>query len=113
MVENPSELAPQAHEAIENMTNDVYVSVLSLWEIAIKSGSGKLKLRTGLQEIIHASEFQFLDVSPADTLTLETLPLHHRDPFDRMLAAQALRHNLILITRDPKFRPYGVPVLEA
>jgi len=112
--ENDGQLSIKAKEAIEAPENIKYVSVVSLWEIAIKTSLGKLELNKPLAQItrdIEASDVVLLGISPAQTLRVENLPLHHRDPFDRMLIAQALTEGLGIVTRDPHFTDYGVPIV--
>jgi PIN domain nuclease of toxin-antitoxin system len=81
----------------------VYVSIASLWEIAIKLRIGKLSLQQSYETIgsaIDTSDILMLPISFADTVQIRNLPLHHRDPFDRMLVAQAITNSLELISRD-------------
>lgn len=88
------------------------MSVASTWEIAIKSTIGKID--ADLNEIIAASaatEFEELPVRMAHTARIRELPTFHRDPFDRLLVAQALEEGLTLVTRDPVFGDYRVPTL--
>lgn len=112
--ENDRQLSTIARRAIESPENVKFFSVVSFWEIAIKSSLHKLTLRKSLEQIIREveeSDAVILGVSPAQTLVLEQLPFHHRDPFDRMLIAQASAEGLTIVTRDPHFPAYGVPVL--
>jgi PIN domain nuclease of toxin-antitoxin system len=88
-------------EAIRAPANAVYASAASTWEIAIKAAIGKL----------HADLDEPLPVSIGHTCGVRRLPAHHRDPFDRVLIAQALEEGLTLITRDPAFAMYRVPIL--
>jgi PIN domain nuclease of toxin-antitoxin system len=86
----------------------VYVSAASLWEVVIKIQLKKLVANPDeLAAKIVDSGFQELPVSVAHTLALERLPLHHRDPFDRILLAQAHVEHLTLLTRDVGLKPYG------
>jgi len=92
------------------------VSIVSVWEIAIKSSLGKLELNAPLEELVASFPEFHLDLLP---LRLEhvhsvgTLPFHHRDPIDRMLIAQAKYEGMHLLTADPLFRAYDVPLIEA
>ncbi|MHC5732670.1 MAG: type II toxin-antitoxin system VapC family toxin, partial [Nostoc sp.] len=84
---------------------------VSLWEIAIKLNLGKLSLQQSYETIgaaIDASDILILPLSFADTVQVRNLALHHGDPFDRMLIAQAINHSLIIISRDKKFDAYSV-----
>lgn len=93
-----------------------YVSIVSVWEIAIKSSLGKLELSAPLEELVASFPEFHLHLLP---LRLEhvhlvrTLPLHHRDPFDRMLIAQAKHESMHLLTADPLFSAYDVPLIGA
>jgi PIN domain nuclease of toxin-antitoxin system len=105
-------LAPPARRAIEE-AEEVFVSAASAWEIAIKVGLGRLRPSRTIEEAAADSGFIELPVTFRHAHRLETLPRHHRDPFDRLLAAQAEVEGLTLVTRDPAFEPYGVEVLRA
>jgi PIN domain nuclease of toxin-antitoxin system len=90
--------------------DDVFVSAASAWEIAIKSALGKIVARATLAEAIRDYGFEPLPISVEHGDAVRELPPHHRDPFDRMLIAQALTEGLIIVTRDPWFAQYGVSV---
>jgi PIN domain nuclease of toxin-antitoxin system len=89
----------------------VFVSVASAWEAAIKVSVGKLRLDEPIREGIDLSAFQELPITLAHTEIVARLPLHHRDPFDRMLVAQCIGERLVLVTRDRHFEAYGVDVI--
>ncbi|GAB4276224.1 MAG: type II toxin-antitoxin system VapC family toxin [Oscillatoriaceae cyanobacterium] len=110
LTENDTQLPNQLRATIE-AADLVYVSIASLWEIAIKLKIGKLSLETSYEGIgakIAASDIIMLAISFADTVQIRNLPLHHGDPFDRMLIAQAINHGLVLVSRDRAFDPYPV-----
>ncbi len=90
---------------------DAYVSAATIWEVAIKQAIGKLPEPAGLPELIRDSGFAELPISSQHAMTAGRLPLIHRDPFDRMLVAQAQDENLTLVTRDPRCQKYDVAVL--
>jgi PIN domain nuclease of toxin-antitoxin system len=90
---------------------DVYVSPATVWEIAIKQSIGKLIEPADLPERVRDSGFGELPVSFEHAITAARLPLIHRDPFDRMLVAQAQCDDLTLVTRDPEIQKYDVPTL--
>lgn len=92
---------------------DVYVSAASVWEAAIKASIGKLKEPADLPERIRDSGFRELPVSSDHAIVAGRLPPIHRDPFDRILVAQARCENLTLVSRDPEVRKYDVSVLVA
>jgi PIN domain nuclease of toxin-antitoxin system len=89
----------------------VMVSTASGWEAAIKIGLGRLRLADPFGWMVEDSGFTALPVTFAHTERLVALPQHHRDPFDRMLIAQAQSEHATIVTHDPQFRRYGVPIL--
>jgi PIN domain nuclease of toxin-antitoxin system len=88
-----------------------WVGVASLWEIAIKTTVGKLKIDSDLHEVIVATGLSILPMEVAHIAAVRKLPLLHRDPFDRMLVAQALAEGLVLPSGDPRLAAYGVRVV--
>jgi PIN domain nuclease of toxin-antitoxin system len=105
-------LSATAKTAVEDPANRKLVSVASCWEIAIKAGSGKLTLGEPagvlLGREIPANSFDLLAISVAHATAVETLPLHHRDPFDRLIVAQALLEGVKIVSVDPQLDAYGV-----
>ncbi len=94
--------------------NQLRISIASFWEMAIKLNTGKLVLPDTLNEIIIKTERLGIETIPINTshvLQVEMLPLHHRDPFDRLIIAQAIVENLTLISKDDHFNQYAVPVI--
>jgi PIN domain nuclease of toxin-antitoxin system len=106
-------LQADARAAIASPTNDVLVSAATVWEIEIKRALGKLDAPEGLVDAIEASAFQALPITLEDAVRAGRLAPHHRDPFDRMLVAQALRYDAVIVSRDDAFAPYGLDVLRA
>ncbi len=110
-----SRIPPHMREAIESRTNAVYASAASVWEIVIKASLGKLEISgldlTELPSFIDASGFDELPVVSRHALGVHDLPRHHRDPFDRILIAQARAERLTLASVDPAFRAYEVQLL--
>jgi PIN domain nuclease of toxin-antitoxin system len=111
----PNKLSPKAAGALSDSESEIYVSVASLWEIVIKSNLGKLSLPVSLQifaaRMREENSVKTLHVTEAHVHAHSTLSDIHRDPFDRMLIAQSLAENFVLVTRDPVIRGYGVPTL--
>ena len=103
----------QARRAIEQASNSVFVSAASFWEISIKQALGKITLEADLVESLQLNRFQPLAITPIHALAAGSLPLHHKDPFDRMLIAQAREEGLVIITRDPVFKLYEARVMDA
>jgi PIN domain nuclease of toxin-antitoxin system len=112
-LENPGQLSRQAKKAIQDGSNRVYVSAAVAWEIAIKKSLGKLEAPDDLEEMIDANRFTPLPVTIAHALGVVSLPNHHRDPFDRIMIAQALHEGLRLVTRDQEIAKYAVPQIAA
>ena len=109
----PEELSEPARSAIEDARNEVFVSVVSAWEIAIKRAHGKLRAPDDLEAGIRAQGFEPLPISFHHAEHAGALPPHHRDPFDRMLIAQAQAEGLILVTRDTRIPLYGIRTMAA
>jgi PIN domain nuclease of toxin-antitoxin system len=103
-------LSAPARVAIADPANEPFVSVASLWEIAIKRSLGKLEVPDDLPDRISEEGFGWLAVDAAHAWHLRDLPMHHRDPFDRLLVAQALAERLPIVTADSQFGAYGVHV---
>jgi PIN domain nuclease of toxin-antitoxin system len=89
----------------------VYVSVASGWEIAIKVGLKKLTIPGPVEPAIEQSQFEKLPITFGHAGSLMGLASHHRDPFDRMLIAQALAEGLTIVTHDRRFEAYGIPII--
>ncbi len=106
------QLSIKARKSIESGTN--YLSIASLWEIAIKVNLGKLKLNVPYEEIITQiaeNNFQILPITFEDTLRVSTLQLHHGDPFDRILIAQSMNNKLSIISKDINFSQYNIDLI--
>ena len=105
-------LSRLAHNAIEDGENELFLSVASLWEIAIKLSIGKLRLDIPFLDLaVHAPAAHGVEVLPITLQHLDAvyrLPFHHRDPFDRLLIAQCQVEDIALISRDEAFDDYGV-----
>jgi PIN domain nuclease of toxin-antitoxin system len=108
----PNRLSPKQVIAMEDPTNTVYVSSISITEIAIKASLGKLELVFDPLDAAEKSGFEMLDFSAKDALLLKDLPFHHRDPFDRMLITQAISRKLIIATQDSIIDRYDCQILK-
>lgn len=108
-----TKLSKQASTAIRDQNNKIIVSVVSVWEIAIKKALNKLEAPENLKEMIADSGFELMLMDYEHAWQVKNLPHYHRDPFDRLLVSQATVENLTLVTRDPKLKPYNVSTLEA
>jgi len=108
---DPPRLGP-AHDLIVEGRNEVHVSAASAWEITIKRGLGKLRAPKDLPEQLRAARFTTLDITLAHALAVGELPDLHRDPFDRILIAQARTEGLTLITADPQITAYDIDHLK-
>lgn len=110
--EGDPQLSPLARTLITDSANIKYVSVASLWEIAIKVSLGKLVLSMSLPDLfavgLEGNGLLVLPIEKGHILNVGMLPFHHRDPFDRLLAAQCLEEQMSLVSRDVAFDIYGV-----
>ena len=113
-IEGNSKLTEKAREAIELSADKVYLSIISLWEIAIKTGKNQLTLQNqfdDLLDVLDSLQIEILSITFADTKIYRNLPLHHGDPFDRMLISQAISNNLTIIGCDQSFDNYPIQIL--
>jgi PIN domain nuclease of toxin-antitoxin system len=107
-------LSNLAMNTIESKDNKVFVSIASLWEIAIKLGLNKLEIQRPFENLeidLQRLDIKILPIAFSDVQIYRSLPLHHRDPFDRILIAQSISNYLIIITRDALFEPYSVELM--
>ena len=107
-------LSAKAAAALSDPKNQAYLSAASTWEIALKMTRGNLSLPEPLGMMMAGLEeggLAHLPITWQHAVMVQSLPLHHRDPFDRMLAAQALVEGLTLVSADKAFKKYGVPLL--
>jgi PIN domain nuclease of toxin-antitoxin system len=110
---DPPRLHRAAHDAIADASNEIAVSAVTPWELEIKRSAGRLRAPDDLVPRLKASRFQALPITIEHGVAAGRLPLHHRDPFDRMLIAQAQLEGLTIVTRDPRFAPYSVATMPA
>jgi PIN domain nuclease of toxin-antitoxin system len=106
-------LPAQARQLIGDPNNTIFVSAVSLWEVWLKSSIGKLRVPSGFAGKLAAEPFEDLPLRAEHTPAVALLEWHHRDPFDRMLIAQARSENLLLLTTDGALGAYGGTVLVA
>ncbi len=115
MVSRSRQLSSIARDVLSNDANKLLFSVAAYWELGIKISIGKLELKEGWQEAlpkeIARNGISWLPVVPSHIHAVARLPWIHRDPFDRLLIAQAITENLTIMTADPWFTDYGVPVV--
>ena len=111
-VQGSSRLSPRAQALIEDEANEVFLSVVSLWEIAIKVSLGKLQLlqpfETLISQQLRLNAIALLGITPHHTAGIIALPFHHRDPFDRLLIAQAQAEQMLIVGGDPAFDAYSI-----
>lgn len=111
----PSKIPSAALQALENPDNEVLTSLASLWEIQIKTQLGKLTLNIELSSLVQQQEIEngirLLPISLTHILELNQLPHHHRDPFDRIIIAQARIETATIVTRDRAFPQYDCQIL--
>jgi PIN domain nuclease of toxin-antitoxin system len=115
LVEGSPNLSSPAESALTDPRNDLVLSSASVWELAIKVGNGKLQLSEPVDAFVWEwtamYQIELLPIFPAHALAVAGLPNHHRDPFGRMLAAQAKIEGMSLITADANLTPFGVPII--
>ena len=114
-IEGTRAVGRRARAAVSNPDNEVLISIASCWELAIKLSLGKLRLTQNfdrfIPEQIALNGFSLLDVEFRHVVRVADLPFRHRDPFDRLLVAQALEDELAVVSADRVFRKYGVTVV--
>ncbi len=111
-IEDSPRLSTNARKILENIENKCFLSLASCWELAIKSSIGKIKLTIPIRDFIPqhlaANDFKQLSISFRHIARVESLEFHHRDPFDRLIAAQVLEEKMVLLSVDRIFDHYGV-----
>lgn len=105
-------LSKKLETLIKDPENEVCLSVVNVWEVVVKKRTGKLSVPRNWKSSIRRLGFRILSVHPEHIYPLESLPLYHKDPFDRILIAQAKAENLTLITSDKKIWKYRVNLLK-
>ena len=106
-----ADFGERALDELAEEANEVLLSAVVVWEVAVKRGLGKLEVPQDFVQTIKDHDVQGLPVTLAHAAAVERLPPHHRDPFDRMLVAQATLEGAAIVSRDEKLRPYGVELI--
>jgi len=112
LAENSPQLSQRARETILGHESKNFISIASAWEIAIKNSVGKFTVTNGVTEfykMVESNGFIWLPIKQDHIVKVESLPFHHRDPFDRLLVAAAICDDLAIITADRNIPAYGVP----
>jgi PIN domain nuclease of toxin-antitoxin system len=109
---NDSRLSSKAKEIYLNAENYIFFSIASIWELAIKSGMGKIKFEKDLEEFVEihikGNNIEILKIELPHVFRIENLPFHHRDPFDRLIIAQAIEDNISILGNDILFDKYNI-----
>lgn len=117
MIQNPRRLRASTRTLLEDPANQLFLSLASCWEIAIKVGVGKLRLpepaEVFIPRTLNTNRIDLLQISLEHVLAVAGLPRHHGDPFDRLLIAQALAEDIPLISADPHMARYPVRIIAA
>jgi PIN domain nuclease of toxin-antitoxin system len=113
-IEGNAKLTQKARDAIEISWDKIYLSIISLWEIAIKTGKKQLTLQNefdDLLDVLNSLEIEILSITFADTQIYKNLPLHHGDLFDRMIISQAINNRLTVVGCEQAFNDYPIQML--
>lgn len=111
MAGEPERIGKQARKAIEGDKEQVLISAVVIWEVAIKRRLGKLDAPADLLPRLEQADVELLPITARHADGVATLPMHHQDPFDRLLVAQADRDGLTLVSADDAMRRYEIEVL--
>jgi len=113
-VDGNKEMPVHIRKMIEKSSIEKFISIASLWEIAIKTSLGKLNIKGDFSKVNHLIDvngFKILPVNFNDTFVVSELPFFHRDPFDRILIAQAINYQMGIVSKDANFKLYQVKVI--
>ena len=111
-LDDNASLTMKAREAIEDTDNLIILSAAVIWEIRIKQALGKLKITPDFYDVVKEQGFERLSITFEHAYAVGELPNHHRDPFDRILIAQAMLEHLTIVTHDAVFKKYPVSILK-
>jgi len=112
-LDDHSTLSKKIKAVIADGENPVFVSAVVIWEITIKQALGKLEIPRNFRRVLDDQPFEMLDITVEHVHAVGDLPAYHRDPFDRMLVAQAKVERLTLVTRDIRLKKYKIPLITA
>jgi len=112
-LDDHSTLSKKIKAVIADGKNPVFVSAVVIWEITIKQALGKLEIPRNFRRVLDDQPFEMLDITVEHVHAVGDLPAYHRDPFDRMLVAQAKVERLTLVTRDIRLKKYKIPLITA
>ena len=112
-LEDPKKLSKKAESTLSDRQNQIFVSSVSFWEIGIKARIGRIRIPNNFIKLLEYESINVLPILAQDGLAVADLPVHHTDPFDRMLIIQAKHNDLTLITRDKHIIKYPVTTLKA
>ena len=112
-LDDPNRLDASARDSIVDPSNAVVVSAATIWELEIKAAKGLIRVPSDLLSSVEDLPADVLPITGADARAAARLPMHHRDPFDRMLVAQAQRLDAVVVTHDGSIKAYGVQILGA
>lgn len=113
-IEDDIKLSIQAKSILSENSTPKFISIVTLWEIAVKYSLKKLELNISLAEffnLIHSSDINIINISTEHLLILNSIEHHHKDPFDRIIIAQAIAENFTIITKDENFSKYEVNII--
>lgn len=110
-MEKSKSLSPKTYDLLKNPQTQVFVSVASIWEMIFKKERKKLKFSINLEDGLRKTGFTLLPITLTHVLELQKLPMHHNDPFDRIIIAQSKAENIIFISDDAKIKVYDVKIL--
>lgn len=113
-ITDDTSLSRKGRNVIKDTSNLCYISIASLWEMGIKASLGKLELKNDLGQIfqiIYKSGFDILEITPAHILMNTTLTFYHRDPFDRLMIAQAKYEGFKILSKDRQFNKYDIELI--
>ena len=113
-LQGDSQLSPERRQLVASPSDQAFISIASLWEIAIKLSKGKLAISKSISDVvahIERSTSLLFAIATEHLIHVASLPFHHKDPFDRLIIAQSFVENIPILTADSNFSKYGVELL--